>query len=133
MFATRRTAQLGEEAQNIMLCQSRVCSTRRPGDASSYFFISLKNTDPSSSTNTENVNGVTCAYKCAPTSEPKLRGPSEVLQAISEVKVGKTSGPTCIPTRSQYINQCATTSTERRKSHGAQTEIGKVPQAAFFP
>jgi hypothetical protein len=39
------------------------------------------------------------AYEYAPASEPTLTTPSEVLQAIRELKVGKGPGPNGIPNR----------------------------------
>jgi hypothetical protein len=45
------------------------------------------------------VNVAMRAYECAPTSEPKLTSPSEVLQAIKGLRVGKAKGPNVIPNR----------------------------------
>jgi hypothetical protein len=41
------------------------------------------------------------AYEYRPAIEPKLTSPSEVLQAIMEIKVGKAQGPSGIPNRAQ--------------------------------
>jgi hypothetical protein len=38
-------------------------------------------------------------YEYAPASEPKLTSPSEVLQAVRGLKVGKAPGPNGIPNR----------------------------------
>jgi hypothetical protein len=45
------------------------------------------------------VNVAMRAYECAPTSEPKLTSPSEVLQAIKGLRVSKAKGPNGIPNR----------------------------------
>jgi hypothetical protein len=45
------------------------------------------------------VNEAMRAYEYAPTSELKLTSPSEVLQAIKGLKVGKALGPNGIPNR----------------------------------
>jgi hypothetical protein len=45
----------------------------------------------------EMVNEAMRAYKYAPGSEPILTSPSEVLQAIRGLKVGKAPGPNGIP------------------------------------
>jgi hypothetical protein len=41
----------------------------------------------------------TCAYEYVPSSEPKLTSPSEVLEAIRGLKVGKAPGPNGVPNR----------------------------------
>jgi hypothetical protein len=55
--------------------------------------------DPSDPAVTERVNEAMRAYEYAPASEPKLTSPSEVLQAIRGLKVGKAPGPNGIPNR----------------------------------
>jgi hypothetical protein len=45
------------------------------------------------------VDEAMCAYDYAPASEPKLTSPSEVLQAIRGLKVGKAPGPNGVPNR----------------------------------
>jgi hypothetical protein len=47
----------------------------------------------------EMVNEAMRAYEYAPASELKLTGPSEVLQAIKGLKVGKAPSPNGIPNR----------------------------------
>jgi hypothetical protein len=55
--------------------------------------------DPSDPAVIERVNEAMRAYEYAPASEPKLTSPSEVLQAIRGLKVGKAPGPNGIPNR----------------------------------
>jgi hypothetical protein len=55
--------------------------------------------DPSDPAVIKMVNEAMRTYEYAPTSEPKLTSPSEVLQAISLLKVGKAPGPNGIPNR----------------------------------
>jgi hypothetical protein len=45
------------------------------------------------------VNEAIGAYEYAPTSEPKLTSPSEVVQAIRELKISKVPGPNGFPNR----------------------------------
>jgi hypothetical protein len=55
--------------------------------------------DPSEPAVIEMVNEAIRAYEYAPTSEPKLTNPSEVLQAIKGLEVGKAPGPNGVPNR----------------------------------
>jgi hypothetical protein len=55
--------------------------------------------DPSDPAVIDIVNEAMRAYVYAPASEPKLTSPSEVLQAIKGLKVGKALGPNGIPNR----------------------------------
>jgi hypothetical protein len=55
--------------------------------------------DPSDQEFIEIVNEAMPAYEYAPASELKLTSPSEVLQAIRGLKVGKAPGPNGIPNR----------------------------------
>jgi hypothetical protein len=55
--------------------------------------------DPSSPAVIEVVNEAMRAYEYAPASEPKLISPSEVLEAIKGLKVGKAPGPNGVPDR----------------------------------
>jgi hypothetical protein len=55
--------------------------------------------DPSEPALTEMVDVAMRAYEYAPASEPTLTNPSEVLQAIKGLKVGKSPGPNGIPNR----------------------------------
>jgi hypothetical protein len=55
--------------------------------------------DPSSPAVIEVVNEAMHAYEYAPASEPKLTSPSEVLEAIMGLKVGKAPGPNSLPNR----------------------------------
>jgi hypothetical protein len=45
------------------------------------------------------VNEAMRAYECAPASEPKLTSPSEVLQAIRGLRIGKAPGLNGVPNR----------------------------------
>jgi hypothetical protein len=55
--------------------------------------------DPSSPAVIEVVNEAMRAYEYAPSSEPKLTSPSEVIEAIKRLKVGKAPGPNGVPNR----------------------------------
>jgi hypothetical protein len=55
--------------------------------------------DPSDPAFTERVDVAMCAYEHAPATETTLTAPSEVLQAIEGLKVGKSPGPNGIPNR----------------------------------
>jgi hypothetical protein len=55
--------------------------------------------NPSSSAVIGVVNEAMRAYEYARASEPKLTSPSEVLEAIKGLKVGKASGPNGVPKR----------------------------------
>jgi hypothetical protein len=55
--------------------------------------------DPSSPAVIEVVNEVIRVNEYAPASEPKLTSPSEVLEAIKGLKVGKAPGPNGVPNR----------------------------------
>jgi hypothetical protein len=55
--------------------------------------------DPSLPAVIEVVNEVMRAYEYAPASEPKLTSPSEVLEAIKGLKVGKAPGPNGVRNR----------------------------------
>jgi hypothetical protein len=55
--------------------------------------------DPSEPAIIEMFNEVMCVYVYAPASEQKLTGPSDVLQAIRVLKVGKAPVPNGIPNR----------------------------------
>jgi hypothetical protein len=55
--------------------------------------------DPSSPAVTDMVNEAMCAYEYAPTSEQKLTNPSEVLDAIDDLRVGKPQGTSGVPCR----------------------------------
>jgi hypothetical protein len=56
--------------------------------------------DPSDPAIIDVVNEVMRAFEFAPASEPKLNSPSEVLQPIRGLNVGKAPGPTGIPSGS---------------------------------
>jgi hypothetical protein len=45
------------------------------------------------------VNEAMRAYEYAPASEPKLTSPSEVIESIKGLKVGKAQGPSGVPNR----------------------------------
>jgi hypothetical protein len=55
--------------------------------------------DPSDQAVIGMVNEAMRAYEYAPASEPKLTSPSEVQQAIKELRFGKTPGPNGVPSR----------------------------------
>lgn len=55
--------------------------------------------DPSSPAVTEMVNEMLRAYEYAPTSEQKLSNPSQVLDAIDDLRVGKPQGMSGVPSR----------------------------------
>jgi hypothetical protein len=55
--------------------------------------------DPPEPALIEMVNEAMRAYEYVPASEPKLTSPSEVLQAIKGLKVGKAPGPNGLPNR----------------------------------
>jgi hypothetical protein len=55
-------------------------------------------------------NEVMCTYEYVPASEPKLTSPSEVLQAIRELRVCKAVGPNGILNRFlRHLPKCAIT------------------------
>jgi hypothetical protein len=47
----------------------------------------------------EMLNEAMCPFGCAPTSEPKLTSPSDVIQSIKGQKIVKSPGPNGIPNR----------------------------------
>jgi hypothetical protein len=55
--------------------------------------------NPSSPAVNEVVNEAMLTYEYAPASEQKLTNPSEVLEAIKGLKVGKAPGPNGVPNR----------------------------------
>jgi hypothetical protein len=66
--------------------------------------------DPSSPAVIEVVNEAMRAYEYAPVSEPKLTSPSDVLEAIKGLKVGKAPGPNGVPNRAlRYLPKRAIT------------------------
>jgi hypothetical protein len=64
--------------------------------------------DPSDPAVIAMVNEELRAYEYAPASEQKLTSPSEFIQVINEIKVGKAPGPNGIPISVlRHLPKCA--------------------------